>query len=525
MKTTSNNSLRVQIIKNSLFGWIKVGTIFITGFITVPLLITHLGKEAYGLWCLLASLVGYFTLFDMGITSSLTRLIPKYLARGDQESINHVVSTALLIYLVISLLIIGISVFFSGKFISFFCLSGQLQKVSKLVFIIIGVGTAVIFPLRCGNELLYALRRYDIVSQVFSIESLVRLAFIVIMFRCGFDNLISLALIVAGSSVFAYSVLMVISWKKMSGIKLSIRKLNKDLFKQMSGLSVSAFITTNSVLICNNIFIVLVAKLFTEGKILFIAIPLLLVRYGGALINQVTQVIVPAASRMHEENERKRLEELTFFGIRFSLLSGITLFLFFIFSGKLFFSFWLRRALLDLASIQVLKISTCIILGGFLVSIAHKPCQMVARSVGKHWFVAGESFISSLIGISVACLLTLIYNRGLYGIAVGYCTAHVIKGLLYIPITRSFFNLSIGSYVYQAYVRVLAASCCIFIFFHIKALLFSEKEFYSLLISLIGMIGIFILSFYVCCLTKKQKQWVNTFLKRSIFKKKKQYNM
>lgn len=67
------------------------------GLFAIPFLVRHLGVERFGLLNLSWLLVGYFSLFDLGIGRALTRLLAEKMAEGRHSELPGLVSTALVI--------------------------------------------------------------------------------------------------------------------------------------------------------------------------------------------------------------------------------------------------------------------------------------------------------------------------------------------------------------------------------------------------------------------------------------------
>jgi len=64
-----------RLVSNTLWNLIgRVSQIFVGLFLT-PYLLTNLGQERFGLWALANLLIGYLSLADLGISSSLVRHI------------------------------------------------------------------------------------------------------------------------------------------------------------------------------------------------------------------------------------------------------------------------------------------------------------------------------------------------------------------------------------------------------------------------------------------------------------------
>src|SRR4051812_35973855 len=79
--------------------WNSAGTVFgiASGFVVAPYLVRHLGESGYGLWVLIASLTGYFSLLDLGVRGSVGRHIAFHRARAEQAGVNSALSTAVAI--------------------------------------------------------------------------------------------------------------------------------------------------------------------------------------------------------------------------------------------------------------------------------------------------------------------------------------------------------------------------------------------------------------------------------------------
>ena len=67
----------------------------VAAFLFVPLLVRGLGIERFGILSLAWMLVGYFSLFDLGLGGALTRLVSDRLANRQDEEVPGLVWTAL----------------------------------------------------------------------------------------------------------------------------------------------------------------------------------------------------------------------------------------------------------------------------------------------------------------------------------------------------------------------------------------------------------------------------------------------
>ena len=63
--------------------------------VTVPLVLSHLGAERYGMWLTISSLVTLFAASDLGVGSGLLNRLTVSLAAGDERESRVQISSAL----------------------------------------------------------------------------------------------------------------------------------------------------------------------------------------------------------------------------------------------------------------------------------------------------------------------------------------------------------------------------------------------------------------------------------------------
>lgn len=84
-----------RILGNAFFNLLGNVAPLLTAAVAVPVLVHRLGQGGFGLFSLLWVLLGYFSIFDLGLSRALTRLIAEYSALGRQERIPDLVTTAM----------------------------------------------------------------------------------------------------------------------------------------------------------------------------------------------------------------------------------------------------------------------------------------------------------------------------------------------------------------------------------------------------------------------------------------------
>ena len=92
------------LARNSVFNLIGQGVPLLVALIAIPLLIRGLGTDRFGVLTLAWMVIGYFSLFDLGLGRALTQLVAEKLGRGEEKELPTLVWTALALMFVLGLL-------------------------------------------------------------------------------------------------------------------------------------------------------------------------------------------------------------------------------------------------------------------------------------------------------------------------------------------------------------------------------------------------------------------------------------
>jgi O-antigen/teichoic acid export membrane protein len=104
--TTSNLHLTSGrlLARNILWNLIGGGTPLIVAVFSIPVLIHSLGKDRFGILALAWALIGYASLFDIGLGRALTQLVAQKLGMGQEHEVPSLVWTSLLLMLMLGLI-------------------------------------------------------------------------------------------------------------------------------------------------------------------------------------------------------------------------------------------------------------------------------------------------------------------------------------------------------------------------------------------------------------------------------------
>ena len=92
------------LARNTVWNLVGSGAPLIVAVVCIPILIRGLGKDRFGVLTLAWALIGYASLFDLGLGRALTQLVAKKLGAGEEREIPALVWTSLLLMVLLGLL-------------------------------------------------------------------------------------------------------------------------------------------------------------------------------------------------------------------------------------------------------------------------------------------------------------------------------------------------------------------------------------------------------------------------------------
>src|SRR5262245_20496268 len=87
-----------RLARNALSNLTGTAVGLVVGFVTMPLVVHHLGPDAFGLWVLASGVVGYVGVLDLGLAPTLVNEAAALLARDDEAGRARLGETASTIY-------------------------------------------------------------------------------------------------------------------------------------------------------------------------------------------------------------------------------------------------------------------------------------------------------------------------------------------------------------------------------------------------------------------------------------------
>jgi O-antigen/teichoic acid export membrane protein len=133
----------------------------ILAFVSVPILVSSIGTEGYGVILLAGSVMGYFGILNAGVPAGTVKYVAEYEARGDHGMVNEIISSSFVFFLIAGAVVAFTVAAFAGVGgISVFRIAPGNQQAAIRVLYIAAAVAFFSWPLGTIAQALDGMQRY-----------------------------------------------------------------------------------------------------------------------------------------------------------------------------------------------------------------------------------------------------------------------------------------------------------------------------------------------------------------------------
>ena len=207
-----------------------------------PLLIRMLGQSEYGLYSLVASIIGYLTVLDLGFGNAIIVFTAKYREQKKYEEEKKLHGMFRIIFFIIGIIaaFLGLILYFNinnifGKSMN----STELQKM-KIMMLILSFNLMFTFSFSIYNSIISAYEKF-VFQKLLSILSIILKPIIMIpLLFMGYKS-IAMCIVITIVNVFIL-ILNYLYCKNKLKISTKFSGFDKEIFKVILGYSIWIFI-------------------------------------------------------------------------------------------------------------------------------------------------------------------------------------------------------------------------------------------------------------------------------------------
>lgn len=426
-----------RVVHNTFFNVAALVSHAIVAFLLIRFFLGRLGQERYGVWLLIGGVIfKYAPLLSLGLSSSINRYIPVYLAKNDDEAVRRVISTSLFFFMALAVVLIIISLVIYRNVGSWFAIEPELVQTAGRLVLVVGFCFAFAMPLQPSTAILSGLQRYDITNSLALVVLFLRTALVVLLLRHGY-GLLSTGLTFGLSEIVLRALHGIFVRKLMPSASLSLRKIDLGLLKEMLAYGINTFLYTMGAIIIYNASILVIGIFMSTAHVSRFTVAAGGVFLLSQLVQAFTAAIKPAVSDLDARKDHLRVKEIAFLTQKYSLLLLFPSGCFLVVMGREFLDVWVSDQFKDPAVINEMAAILTILTIGHCLMLAQHSNFLVLVGRGQHRIFGVLTILTALFCVLASIFSIKVFNLGLLGIAWSNFLPMAITSVLILPI---YFN-------------------------------------------------------------------------------------
>ena len=399
-------------------------------FVLSPYIIQSLGDARYGAWALIAEMLGYYGLLDLGIRGAVTFHVATYLARERLDQTVQLIASAFWTLALLGSAAaaggVGLALAFPHLFVK-----GDVDAAEILVAMtILACTIGATLPMEVFSASLVAQQRLDIVNAVDVVSRILVAVGIYIVLGAG-GGLIALSLLQTGGKVLGWLSLYLCLKRRLPSVSLHPSLFRRSELKALTNIGSKTFVINLAQTILRRTDLVLIAMFMEVKWVTYYTLGRMLIAYTENAVFEITRAYTPRLTELYAKQTRPVLNELYFSGTRFAgviaivAIAGVWSF------ATDFLALWVGP---DYVSGALTLRSDTV---AFLLGAAYLPrmIQSISRQLifasGKLTFLMWLTIFEAAVNIVLT--IALIRPYGLAGVAIGTAIPLLFSQIVAMP--------------------------------------------------------------------------------------------
>jgi len=465
--------------KNTFFNVLNFIVHPISMLISIPIFISYLGIEIFGIWILINSIISHLRFFDPGLSNSVIKFVSKYRAKNDIININKIINNIFFIFLLVISILLSISFIifkFDGCLLFFNMYPNYILMIRETLFysvilLCIKLLEGFLLSIYKAYERFDYFAIFSIISRLFLIGTQI---FAVIYFKSLVE--VFLFSCYAASLVFVFELFFL--KKIFKNISFSFSLINNQTFKEIFNFGFWSWIYSCLTIVSQHVDKIIVVKLTNPTVLGYYSIAFFVFNTLHALLTASTSWLFPKISRLTEL--KMNIKSIYYKSQLILTVIGTCGILFVYFFDELILTLWIDREV---------YINTHEYIKLFLISNL-----LLIITIAPYYYLNATGFVKinttlKLVGVTLTIASMFIFNSliGIYGIIIARAIAPLVVG----SVSRNYveskcFNQPSLYNGFQMLIPLIFIICCVFLY---------EYNFTNLSLIIINLFLIFI-SFY-----------------------------
>lgn len=422
------------LARNTLINLLAQITPLMVAVFTIPLVVRGLGTERFGLLAIAWVILGYFTLFDLGLGRATTKYVAEAFGNKGEDQVPGIIWTAVTVQALTGLM--GAFILWNMTDLLVYKvlnIPAELLEEARITFHLLALSIPVILISSSFSGALEAAQRFDLLSAVRIPSSMLTylLPLLGISMGLGLPGIVVLILLARSGALIAF---LAMNLRMYPGL----REYSPSLALFSSLFAYGGWITVTSIVGPVLVYLdrLLIVSLLTVSALAYYAAPYEAVTRLWVIPASLSMTVFPAFSTLMGQRDEKKLAALLSRSVKYVLLSaGPVAVVIWLFAGEIL-QIWLGAdfARESTAAMQILA------LGVLINSLAQTPFAFL-QGVGRPDLPAKFHLIQLPLYIAAAWML--VSGFGITGAAGAWTLRVALDALLLFWATFRVYGLSL----------------------------------------------------------------------------------
>lgn len=405
-------------------------------FLLTPFVINKLGSANYGLWVVVLSLVGYSGLLEMGVQTSVVKLVAQYSGAGDTRRLNQIVAAALTFFVTVGIIAALATWFVVPLFLERMVSDPSDRETVRILLVVLGFNLIMIFPNYVFSGVVFGMQAFHRKNLVDVGCALVNAFITYVLLNKGY-GLIAIITAKVITDLLTVINTLVLCMRTCPHLRPDFRHLSKDSFRELFVMGGKVFSSATMSRLANNAEPLIISGFLGTTWTAIYSIPKRLMDYVKEISWTLTSGFMPMFSELQAKNELDKIRTVYFQYTRYIQIFLSPVLVAIIVHGTPFIRLWVGE---DFA--QKGQYLIYLLAASFFVEGLQPLAWRMLIGVGKVNFLVKVSTIGSLTYVIAGMIL--VSFMGINGIALSALTIACVNQILYFTTTSNYLEVSVA---------------------------------------------------------------------------------
>ena len=412
--------MKKELKIGAILGYVNMIASLLISFLYTPILLKHLGQSEYGLYALIASVIGYLSVLDMGFGNAMVRFVSKSKASPDKLNENKINGMFLFLYLIIGIIAFIIGFILIGNIGGIFqALTPEELSKARIMMIILVCTVSVSFPLSIFDSYVLSNEKFKYIKILSLIKTLIVPLTMLPLLFLG-HKAITMVLVTSSYSILFHLITIYYCFKKLK-MKICFEPRNMDKVLLREVLVYSFFIFLNLIVdsVYNNTDQVILGSVSGTIAVSIYAVAARVSSINTSFSTTISGLFFPRITKTLEEKDGSKKVSDIFIKVSRIQLYIMALIMFgFIVFGRQFILLWVGNDYISAYYIILLLMVPAII------PLTQNIGISILQAKNKHKFRSVVYACIAVLNIAISIPLARAY--GGVGAAIGTAVANII---------------------------------------------------------------------------------------------------